>query len=228
MISWEAWYNIAASTEPEQRLECLPITEEENFRPLPPGMHESRVFLITDNQSNKRTWKSWSRSVFIIKHHTTTQKRDVLTDNAETPPWGEHARAYIRVTLSTLVSAPVQWHAEVGHGKQSGKGWNSARKSLGHANQIVLKASGRPDPVRGRFSHSPAPSPVRCREESRTHQHHSRTLEEWRHQGKFPKTDFATSHRRDPHLKKQHRVSFDIGISGCAADGVKDRLNPMN
>jgi hypothetical protein len=44
----------------------------------------------------------------------------------------------------------------------------------------------------------------------------------------FPKTDFATSHRRDPHLKKQHRVSFDIGIPGCAADGVKDRLNPMN
>jgi hypothetical protein len=23
--------------------------------------------------------------------------------------------------------------------------------------------------------------------------------------------DFATSHGRDPHLKKQHRVSFDIG-----------------
>jgi hypothetical protein len=67
---------MAASTEPEQRLECLPNTKEENFRPLgSSGLHESRVFLITDSQSNKRTRKSGpSRSVFILKHHTTTPK----------------------------------------------------------------------------------------------------------------------------------------------------------
>jgi hypothetical protein len=41
---------MAASTEPEQRLECLPNTKEENFRPLgSSGLHESRVFLITDS-----------------------------------------------------------------------------------------------------------------------------------------------------------------------------------
>jgi hypothetical protein len=81
------YYNMAASTEPEQRLECLPNTKEESFRPLrPSGLHELRVFLITDNQSTKRTRKSGpSRSVFIIKHHTTTQNEIFLPTMQKRP-----------------------------------------------------------------------------------------------------------------------------------------------
>jgi hypothetical protein len=85
------------------------------------------------------------------------------------------------------------------------------------ADRIVLKASGRPGPVGERYSHSPAPSPVPSRSRTMKKLGPTSTTAEPSRSEDAPRQVSENGLRNESHLKKQHRVSFDIGIPGYAA-----------